>query len=513
MYPHFAGPPSEDIVSVLPSGDDVEVVTESDNRVEQLQAAQLGVAAASQLRLAASEALTQPDDSMLQESADAAKQDSFLASYDPLENEKLVAEPDQDLSGPDADEEREASDPDAKARRDGEPNQERQAAKAGTMAGEGSTGDDDPADGQKDLGKGTHASRDKAASADKAAVTYLEDDVAVSENAEDLYPEETGARLWGGLDQESANDAEERDSQAGKESADSKDAILAKASQGSLTAEQTQADRREGRSRRSGADAEQELDAEPEEATGDDKLLKSEDVDSPGQDDSYSNKYYSFRQQADDEDYDAEYAEQQDDAEYADEAEDAEYADLPDDDGLEQEYTDLPEGSEAEDTQPGSSAEAKDVKRTEATDGSSKPLRVKPGAQAKASSSRDAEVAEGEESAEPEIDLSRQQDDADEGDVAADEEAAAAEEPLWAGEVDVGPMPEEGLEDEVSHPADLGFDEMDFGDGFADEEWDLGDGFEDEEGSLQDAESEEEVDGGVEDLIEAAPLREGSADQ
>ncbi len=505
MYSHFAGPPSEDIVSVLPSGDDVEVVTESDNRVEQLQAAQLGLAAASQLRLAASEALTQPDDSMLQESADAAKQDSFLASYDPLENEKLAAEPDQDLSGPDADEEREALDLDAKARRDGEPNQERQAAKAGTIAGEGSTGDDDPADGlQKDLGEGNHASRDKAASADKAAVTYLEDDVAVSENAEDLYPEETGARLWGDLDQESVNDTEERDSQAGKESADSKDAILAKASQGSLTAEQTQADRRKGRSRRSGADAEQELDAEPEEATGDDKLLKSEDVDSPGQDDSYSNKYYSSRQQADDEDYDAE---------YADEAEDAEYADLPDDDGLEQEYTDLPEGSEAEDTQPGSSAEAKDVKRTEATDGGSNPLRVKPGAQAKASSSRDAEVAEGEESAEPEIDLSRQQDDADEGDVAADEEAAAAEEPLWAGEVDVGPMPEEVLEDEVSHPADLGIDEMDFGDGFADEEWDLGDGFGDEEGDLQDAESEEEVDGGVEDLIEAAPLSEGSADQ
>ena len=445
--PLTVGSLSEDDLDFLKPTDKVEIISESGTRVEQLQAAQLG-AAASQLRSAAGEALTQPGGSRPEKPAGAAHQnsgvdvlDADLASDDPLEDEKLAAMPNQKLPRLNADD-------DSEVERDAESDEGSRSVEEGTHEA-----DED-----------TQASQDRAASADKATLTYLEDDVAVSENADDLYPEGAEETLWSTLDS---------------------------------------------------ADAELELNGEPIEGMGLDGLPESQIVDSPDQDESYSREYYS-RQQADEEDYDAEYADQQDDAEYADEAEDAEYAGPADDDGLQQDYTDLPEGSEAEEDVPDSSAEAEVVEGSGAADSVSGAARVEAGAQAETRSS-DAEVAEGEESKEPGRRSSAgegsggdpstlQEDEAaaadDPKDAAADpKDAAAAEEMFGSAGVDVGPMPEEGLEDEFSDPADLGLDELDLGEEF-ENEWDL-----------QDAESEEEIDEGEDDLIEADPLEEGSADQ
>ena len=485
------GSPSGAELSILQPGDDVEVVTESDNRLQQIQAAHLGVAA-SQLASAASGVLTQPGDSSPQQAAGTAEQgplrreaangagkdpveaeqhssldslDEELKAYDPLMDEKLAAGPDQDLSKPDADnaQDQGALDLDAELRRDNKPDQGRQAdTGAADTADDGSPADEDTAAGQqRDSGKGIQEllSRGKAAQRDKPTVIHLGDDTAVSENAEELYPEDTRAGVWGGLDQDSGNEAEE------------------------------------------------ELDAEGEEGLGVDELLDSEDVDAPGQDESDSRRYYSgdemSREQADDEDYDAEYADQPDGAEYADQPEDDEYADQAGDETLEQDYTDLPEGMEAEET--GGS---------EDTGRGSGAIRVKPGTQAE-TRSRGAEVADSDKGPEPGASGSAgkrvgnesgslQEDASAAADVdgmAAKEDAPAAGKNIEAAEVDVGPVDELELEEwdgeeEFSDPADLGLDELDMGDELDDE---LG---------LEDQESEEDSSAEEADLPD-----EGSADQ
>ena len=538
---------------MLQHADDAEIITESDNGLEQIQAAYAG-AAASQLASAASEALSQPADSKPQQAPGTAKQeglrgkradeaeeniagtrqessldalDEDLASHDPLADEKLAAESDQVFLRPDADNEQDqgALDLDAEIEQDGKPDEEGQAdTGAADLADDSSLAEEDTAaDQQMDSGKGIQeaTSREKAATRDQPTVTYLGDDVAISENAEELYPEETKAGVWDSLHQDSDSEAEEESSsEAGQDSSDGKDASQTEASPGSLAADKTEPDRQQGPSRLGEADAEQELDAEPEEDMGDDGLLDSEDVDSPGQDESYSKRYYSggilSREQADDEDYDAEYADQPDDAEYADQPEDDEYANQADEDTLEQDYTDLPEGSEAGEDLPDSSPEAEEIVGSEATDRGSGTPRVKAGAQGK-TRSRGAEVADSEERAVPsrhedagkraEDNSGRVQEDAsaaaDADGVAADEDAAAPDEDLEAAEVDVGPVDEQGLEEwdgeeEFSDPADLGLDELDIGDEL-DDEW-----------GLEDPDSTEgEVDGGD----DADLLDEGSADQ
>ena len=339
------------------------------------------------------------------------------------------------------------------------------------------------------------ASQKEAAASDQPTATYLGDGVAASENAEDLYPEETRAGIWGSPDQEVGSEAEEPNPQSGVEFSDDMDPSQAEASHGSGAAE-TQSDRRQGVSRLGEADAEQELDAEPEEETGDDRFQQPEDVDSPGRDESYSKGYYSdvlSREQADDVYKDDEYADQQDDAEYADQA---------DGDTLEQESTDLPEGSEAAEDLPDSSAGAEDVDTSRAVDEGIAAVRVKPGAQ---DGSEDAEAAEGEGGELPDRREAAssalgglQEAAAEEDGVAADEDAPTAGKAIGAAEVDVGPMDEEGLEEEFSDPADLGLDDLDLG--------------EELDGDLQDPDSEEEAAG--EDLLpQAGPFEGGSADQ